>query len=158
MPHCSLIEKKLIFRRHLFWQITRTALESPKIDICQNWPRRVLGDVTRCLESKFDKKIQMGSVPNCWKEIPVRDAIRWFKCKLKPPKKINWFTSTSMACTWSIPLSWLTAGMTDMISTLCLKLPITAEVKLFCTSVRTTLESMPCILNSSNCAEFKISS
>ena len=29
----------------------------------------------------------MGSVPNCRKEIPMRDAIRWFKCKLKPPKK-----------------------------------------------------------------------
>ena len=29
----------------------------------------------------------MGSVPNCRKEIPVHDAIRWFKCKLKPPKK-----------------------------------------------------------------------
>ena len=69
-----------------FWQITQMALESPKIDICQNWPRRVLGDVIRCLESKFDKKIPMGSVPNCWKEIPVRHAIRWFKCKLKPPK------------------------------------------------------------------------
>ena len=69
-----------------FWQITWTALESPKIDICQNWPRRVLGDVIRCLESKFDKKIPMGSVPNCQKEIPACHAIRWFKCKLKPPK------------------------------------------------------------------------
>ena len=29
----------------------------------------------------------MGSVPNCQKEIPVHHAIRWFKCKLKPPKK-----------------------------------------------------------------------
>ena len=86
MPHHSSIEKKLILLRHLFWQITRTALESPKIDICQNWPRRVLGDVIRCLEFKFDKKIPMGSVPNCQKEIPVRHAIRWFKCKLKPPK------------------------------------------------------------------------
>ena len=28
----------------------------------------------------------MGSVPNCQKEIPTRHAIRWFKCKLKPPK------------------------------------------------------------------------
>ena len=62
-----------------FWQITQTALESPKIDICQNWPRRVLGDVInviRCLESKLDKK--MGSVPNCRKEIPACHAIRWF--------------------------------------------------------------------------------
>ena len=71
-----------------FWQITRTALESPKIYICQNWPRRVLGDVIRCLESKFDKKIPMRSVPNCRKEIPARHAIRWFKCKLKPPKNV----------------------------------------------------------------------
>ena len=69
-----------------FWQITRMALELRKIDICQNWPRRVLGDVIRCLESKFDKKIPMGSVPNCRKEIPACHAIRWFKCKLKPPK------------------------------------------------------------------------
>ena len=29
----------------------------------------------------------MGSVPNCQKEIPVCHTIRWFKCKLKPPKK-----------------------------------------------------------------------
>ena len=28
----------------------------------------------------------MGSVPNCQKEIAVRYPIRWFKCKLKPPK------------------------------------------------------------------------
>ena len=90
-PCRSFIEKKLIFWRHHFWQITWTALESPKIDICQNWPRRVLGDIIRYLESKFDIKIPMGSVPNCWKEIPVCHAIRWFKCKLKPPKK--WWRS-----------------------------------------------------------------
>ena len=30
----------------------------------------------------------MGSVPNCWKQIAVRYPIRWFKCKLKPPKKL----------------------------------------------------------------------
>ena len=29
----------------------------------------------------------MGSVPNCRREIAVRYPIRWFKCKLKPPKK-----------------------------------------------------------------------
>ena len=29
----------------------------------------------------------MGSVPNCEKEIANRYSIRWFKCKLKPPKK-----------------------------------------------------------------------
>ena len=28
----------------------------------------------------------MGSVPNCQKEIADRYPIRWFKCKLKPPK------------------------------------------------------------------------
>ena len=28
----------------------------------------------------------MGSVPNCQKEIVDRYPIRWFKCKLKPPK------------------------------------------------------------------------
>ena len=31
----------------------------------------------------------MGSVPNCRKEITNRYPIRWFKCKLKPPKKNN---------------------------------------------------------------------
>ena len=31
----------------------------------------------------------MESVPNCQKEIPVHDAIRWFKCKLKPPKNVS---------------------------------------------------------------------
>ena len=29
----------------------------------------------------------MGSVLNCRKEISMHDAIRWFKCKLKPPEK-----------------------------------------------------------------------
>ena len=28
----------------------------------------------------------MGSVPNEQKEILMHDPIRWFKCKLKPPK------------------------------------------------------------------------
>ena len=69
-----------------FAQSTWAALESPKIDICQNWPWRVLGDVISCLESKFDKKIPMGSVPNCRKVIPNHYGIRWFKCKLEPPK------------------------------------------------------------------------
>ena len=31
----------------------------------------------------------MGSVPNCRKEIADRYPIRWFKCKLKPPKKVE---------------------------------------------------------------------
>ena len=39
----------------------------------------------------------MGSVPNCRKEIPTRHAIRWFKCKLKPPNKIQ--------CGHKLPLS-----------------------------------------------------
>ena len=37
--------------------------------------------------SKFDKKIPKGSVPNWRLQICNRYAIRWFKCKLKPPKK-----------------------------------------------------------------------
>ena len=69
-----------------FDKSTRTTLESPKIDICQNGPKRVLGYVISCLESKFDKRIPMGSVPNCQKEIAMHDPIKWFKCKLKPPK------------------------------------------------------------------------
>ena len=72
----------------VFGQSTRTALESPKIDICQNGPQGALGDVSSCLETKFDKKMSMGSVPNCRKEIANRYGIRWFKCKLKPPKKV----------------------------------------------------------------------
>ena len=66
---------------------TRTALESPKSDIFQIWPKRVLGHVISCPEPKFEKKILMESVPNEQKEILMRDPIRWFKCKLKPPKK-----------------------------------------------------------------------
>ena len=53
-----------------FWQITWMALELPKIDICQNWPRRVLGDVIRCLEPKFDKKNSNGK---CLK-LPKRNS------------------------------------------------------------------------------------
>ena len=81
----SLLHREKIdfLKASFFWQITQMALESPKIDICQNWPRRVLGDVIRCLESKFDKKIPMGSVPNCQKENSMRHAIRWFKSKLE---------------------------------------------------------------------------
>ena len=70
----------------VFDQSTRTALESPKIDICQNGPQGALGDVSSCLETKFDKKMSMESVPNWPKEIADHDPIRWFKCKLKPPK------------------------------------------------------------------------
>ena len=37
------------------------------------------------------RKIPVGSVPNCQKEILMCYAIRWFKCKLKPPKNGNMF-------------------------------------------------------------------
>ena len=50
------------------------------------WTYGTLGDVSSCLETKFDKEMSMGSVPNCQKEIANRYGIRWFKCKLKPPK------------------------------------------------------------------------
>ena len=54
----------------------------------QKWPKRVLGDVkVSCVQ--IWQKIAMGSVPNCRKEIPNCHAIRWFKCKLKLPKKSN---------------------------------------------------------------------
>ena len=87
-PHRSFIEKTSTFRRPLFFgQSTQTALELPKIDICQNGLHGTLGDVSSCLETKFDKEMSMGSVPNCRKEIANRYGIRWFKCKLKPPKK-----------------------------------------------------------------------
>ena len=77
------------FLKGLYFGIsTRTTLESPKSDMCQNGPERVLGNVISCPEPKFEKEIPMGSVPNERKEI-MRDPIRWFKCKLKPPK--NWF-------------------------------------------------------------------
>ena len=36
--------------------------------------------------SKFDKKSPKGSVPNWRLQICNHYAIRWFKCKLKPPK------------------------------------------------------------------------
>ena len=93
-PVAPSLRKNWFSEGVLFWQITQTDLESPKIDICQNWQRRVLGEVIRCLESKFDKKIPMGSVPNCWKEIPMCHAIRWFKCKLNRPNKTTcWATA-----------------------------------------------------------------
>ena len=57
--------------------------------VAKNWPKGALRDVSSCLETKFDKKIPMGSVPNCRKEIANCYGIRWFKCKLKPPKKLN---------------------------------------------------------------------
>ena len=79
-----------------FGQSTQTALESLKIDICQNGTQGALGDVSSCLETKFDKKMSMGSVPNCRKEITMRYSIRWFKCKLKPPKKVSRIPHTTI--------------------------------------------------------------
>ena len=38
------------------------------------------------LSPNLTKKFQWESVPNCRKEIADRYPIRWFKCKLKPPK------------------------------------------------------------------------
>ena len=40
----------------------------------------------------------MGSMPNCQKEIPAHHAIRWFKCKLKPPK--NYWQGGSRRQPW----------------------------------------------------------
>ena len=80
----------------VFGQSTRTALESPKIDICQNGPQGALGDVSSCLQTKFDKEMSMGSVPNWPKEIADHDPIRWFKCKLKPPKKVLYKASINI--------------------------------------------------------------
>ena len=76
-----------LFKDPWFWPKYSNGPGSlPKIDICQNWPQGALGDVSSCLETKFDKKMSMGSVPNCQKEIANRYGIRWFKCKLKLPK------------------------------------------------------------------------
>ena len=36
--------------------------------------------------SKFDQKSPKGSVPNGQSKFANRYAIRWFKCKLKPPR------------------------------------------------------------------------
>ena len=38
--------------------------------------------------SKFEPKSPKGSVPNGQSLFVMRYAIRWFKCKLKPPKKV----------------------------------------------------------------------
>ena len=46
----------------------------------------------------------MGSVPNCQKEIPNRYGIRWFKCKLKPPKnEKNLDIFTILNEVWAVP-------------------------------------------------------
>ena len=45
-----------------------------------------LGYVSSSIVSKLDPKIPKGSVPNGQSQIANRYAIRWFNCKLKPPK------------------------------------------------------------------------
>ena len=72
-----------------FLKSTQTALESSKIDIFQKWLEKVLGYVSRCLVSKFEPKSPKGSVPNGQSWFAARDAIRWFKCKLKPPNNLR---------------------------------------------------------------------
>ena len=69
-----------------FLKSTQTVLESSKSDICQKWPEQVLGHVSRSFVSKFDPKSPKGGVPTVQSKFLTRDAIRWFKCKLKPPK------------------------------------------------------------------------
>ena len=49
----------------------------------------------------------MGSVPNCQKEIPVCHAIRWLKCKLKPPKKVEEIPTKKAHTQPEIPLEVL---------------------------------------------------
>ena len=56
-----------------FGQGTQIALESPNFDICQNWPKGALGDVSSCLETKFDKKISNGKCP----KLPIRNCRLW---------------------------------------------------------------------------------
>ena len=45
--------------------------------------------------SKFDPKSLKGSVPNGQSKFLMRDAIRWFKCKLKPPNNFTIPRNTS---------------------------------------------------------------
>ena len=71
-----------------FLKSIQMALESSKSDICQKSPELVLGYVSRSIVCKFDPKSPKGSVPNVQSKFLTCDAIRWFKCKLKPPN--NW--------------------------------------------------------------------
>ena len=51
--------------------------------------------------SKFDQKSPKGSVPNGQLYFVMRDAIRWFKCKLKPPKNDNFtYLNLLILCMW----------------------------------------------------------
>ena len=85
-PVAPSLRKHRLSEDPWFWPKYSNSPGVTIIDICQNWPHGALGDVSSCLETKFDKEMSMGSVPNCRKEIANRYSIRWFKCKLKPPK------------------------------------------------------------------------
>ena len=133
-PRCSFIEKTLTFWGPL---ILAKVLERPwscqkltyvKIDL-----DGALGDVSSCLETKFDKKMSMGSVPNWPKEIADHDPIRWFKCKLKPSKKltlngprngqsVTYSKMQTKVCRgpWGAPMDW------------CLMKSVNAEYPLSC--------------------------
>ena len=118
-----------------FLKSTQMALESSKIDIFHKWPEQVLGYVSRSLVSKFEPKSPKGSVPNGQSYFVMRDSIRWFKCKLKPPKNSkcqklldqlwlgNYYLGTSQKVYWNIFPSLPKYGLK------C-KIPITALVNL----------------------------
>ena len=57
-------------------------------------------------------KIPMGSVPNCQKEIVNRQAIRWFKFKLKPPKNATSFFQMMLKISFPI---WINKGISGYL-------------------------------------------
>ena len=89
-----------------FAKSTQMAKESPKVDICQNWPKRVLGDVISCLVSKFDNKIPMGNVPKILSITTLLDGL-----SVNVNHLINWHKlntsgmSLSFKSLWSIEAS-----------------------------------------------------
>ena len=88
-PVASSLKKKSIFWRHLF---LANYLNGP--GVAKNWHLSKLTKKgpRRCHKVSWVQiwqKNSKGSVPNCQKEILMRHAIRWFKCKHKPPKKKN---------------------------------------------------------------------
>ena len=126
MAHRSFIKKKLIFWRHLF-----LANYSNGYGVAKNWHMSKLTKKgpRRCHKVSWVQiwQIPMESVPNCWKEIAARHAIRWFKCKLKPPK--NHMVSTwkphgvHMETTWYLQRNhmvstWKPCGV-HVVTTLC---------------------------------------
>ena len=48
----------------------------------------------------------MGSVPNCQKQILMHHAIRWFKCKLEPPKNASAVSNLISSPAATTLLSW----------------------------------------------------